>query len=397
MAAGTGALRGNARALAGALFAVLFAACALAGSAASRSPSALADGSVRVATTGNHSELVKTLPVTNRKGGSERVVMSMKPGRLPGLQSGDRLRFTAEMQVTVNCGFPSPRCVGPVYRYDPIVRARLVLAPDAGTMSGPDALPLTGHEVDACTQRHPHREHHCVLTFNRGGLIIRDPAELPCPLDACYVNMVAGAHNPDARPGEVVLVGGNKPDGSIPQDRGRINAIRYRGVSAPDFEVASTQAVRDDELPPDFKRYVAFSLRLDGLSEGEQLDVDAFIKTAIKQVPYAVRSSARLILSDRPNGTKQGRFVKRIAESNGEISENNGSNCTQDKPYCIAEKVGVLQIKRDAVNGRGNPVPLYVNMVVVYGPKVLSAKAGDRIDILEGEIAVRRFPPEVNR
>ncbi len=382
--------------LAGALFALLFALCALAGSAASKSPSALADGSVRVATTGNHSELVKTLPVSRREGGEERVVMSMKPAKLPGLETGDRLRFTAEMQVTVNCGFPSPRCVGPVYHYDPLIRARLILAPDPETVDGPQALPLTDYRRDACTQRHPHREHHCVLTLSQGGLVIDDPARLPCPLDACYVNLVADASNRKAHPGEVVLVGGNKPDGSIPQDRGRINAIRYRGVTAPDFEVSSSQDVRINEVPPDFQRYVAFSLRLDDLAEGEQLDVDAFIKTGIKQVPYAVRSSTRLILSDSPNGTKQGKFVKGIAQSNGEISENNGSNCTQDKPACVYDKVGVLEITRDAVNGRGNPVPLYVNMVVVYGPKVLTAKAGDRIDILDGEIAVRRFPPEVN-
>ena len=78
---------------------------------------------VRVATTANNSELVKTLPITRRAGAEKRVVMSMKPGPLPDLATGDRLRVTAELQVTNNCNFRSPRCVGPVYHYAPMITA----------------------------------------------------------------------------------------------------------------------------------------------------------------------------------------------------------------------------------------------------------------------------------
>src|ERR671929_156917 len=64
------------------------------------------DASVRVATTGNGSELVKTLPITPKRGADKEVVMSLRPGTLPGLAAGDRLRLTSEFQITVNCGFP---------------------------------------------------------------------------------------------------------------------------------------------------------------------------------------------------------------------------------------------------------------------------------------------------
>ncbi len=47
---------------------------------------------VRVATTGNGSERVKTLPITRRAGARPRVVISMGPHRLPSLEGGDRLR-----------------------------------------------------------------------------------------------------------------------------------------------------------------------------------------------------------------------------------------------------------------------------------------------------------------
>ena len=88
---------------------------------------------VRVATTGDHSELVKTLPITRRSGASKRVVMSMGPRRLPDLEPGDRVRVSAEFQVTGNCGHPDRRCIGPIYHYAPLLRGRLIIAADPNT------------------------------------------------------------------------------------------------------------------------------------------------------------------------------------------------------------------------------------------------------------------------
>lgn len=372
------------------------AASVLAAAASGSTAAGSAEGSVRVATTGNGSELVKTLPITQKRGAEKRVVMSLRPGSLPGLRKGDRLRLTAEMQITVNCAFPSPRCVGPIYRYDPVIRARMYIAASPDVTGGPNALSVSGFERDKCTEHKPDREHHCVLVFTSAGVVVHRDDQLPCPLDRCYVNLVADAHNGHAGSGDVVLVGGNRPDGSIPQDRSRINAIRYRGVTAPDFAPVATHDRLIAAIPPDFHRRVVYSQKLGDLKEGEQLDVYASMRTDIRHVPYAVRTSARLILSDSPTAVSQGEFVKKVADLNGEISENNGFNCTQDKGTCLTQKVGVLEMKHDAVNGRGHPVPLYVNMVTVFGPKVETAKPGDRIILRRGGVRVTRFPPELN-
>jgi hypothetical protein len=237
-----------------------------------------------------------------------------------------------------------------------------------------------------------------VLTFTDPGLTIRDPSRLPCPLASCHVNLVADASQPRARAGDLLMVGGQRPDGSIPQDRGRINAVRYRGTTAGDFRTVSTATPRRRRLGPDLKRRVAYSLRLDRLGEGEQLDVSATLRTDISHLRYAVRSSARLILADSPTAVRQSRFVKGLALYRGEISENNGSNCTQSEGTCTYRKVGVMEMRRDAVDGRGRPVPLFVNLVTVFGPKVREAAGGDRVLLRRrGGIQVKRFGPELNR
>ena len=58
------------------------------------------DPQVRVATTGNRSERVKTLRITHRPGTERRVVMSLGPRRLPDLMRGDRVGITAELGVS---------------------------------------------------------------------------------------------------------------------------------------------------------------------------------------------------------------------------------------------------------------------------------------------------------
>ncbi len=351
---------------------------------------------VDIATTGNDSELVKTLSITRRAGAEPRVVMSLAPRALPDLAVGDRLEITAEMQVTTNCGYRSPRCVGPIYHYDPRVAARLVLAGDAGATSGPGTLQLGRAEREVCTQGKPHREHHCVLVFRGTTIDLNNPGRLPCALDACYLNLVADAHQARAGRGDLIMVGGQRPDGKIPQDRGRINVVRYRGTRATEFTTLTATAPLRDRLRPDFRRRVVFSRRLDGLRDGEQLAVAAAISLDISHLRYALRDSTRLILAESPRDTRQSAFVKHHALLRGEISENNGSNCTQDERACTSRKVGVLEMRRDVVRG-DDSVPLYVNLVTVVGPKAAEAKPKDRVIVKRrGGIAVTRFPPNVN-
>lgn len=379
------------------ILAALAIGAALAAPATGSSKPAAEEPQVRVATTGNNSELVKTLPISRRRGAAPRVVMSLGPKALPDLAPGDRLRLSAEMQVTVNCNYESPRCVGPIYHYDPKVRARLVLAANEGATGGPGAMPLGRPVRETCTQHKPHREHHCVLVFTGTAVDLANPGRLPCPLDACYVNLVADAHHPGAGGGDLIMVGGQRPDGHIPQDRGRINAIRYRNATAADFATVSTERRLRTRLRPDFRRRVVYSRRLDRLRDGEQLAVSASIKLDISPLRYALRDSTRLILADSPRATKQSAFVKRRTHIRGEISENNGSNCTQDEDACTSRKVGVLEMRRDSVDGQGDPVPLYVNLVTVVGPKVLRAHPRDRVIVRRrGGIDVTRFPAAIN-
>ena len=176
----------------------------------------------RVSTSGNLSELIKKLPITRDEGAKPRVVMSLGPDRLHRLRRGDRLKVSAEVQVTVNCDNPTPRCVGPIYDYNPIGHAQLVLSDGKGATRG---MPLSESRRFVCRQKLPDREHHCVIVFTGVGADIGKLRSLPCPPDHCFVNLVMDAHHPRARSGEVLLIGGNRPDGSIPQDRGRVNAI----------------------------------------------------------------------------------------------------------------------------------------------------------------------------
>ena len=95
-----------------------------------------------------------------------------------------------------------------------------------------------------------------MLTFTRGGFAIGNAAGLPCELDDCHINLVADASHPEARANEVITVGGLRPDGSIPQDRGRINVVRYRDAAPADFQTTSTEARQKRRIPPDLKRRV---------------------------------------------------------------------------------------------------------------------------------------------
>jgi len=349
---------------------------------------------VKVATTGDHSELVKTLPITRQSGAAKRVVMSMGPHQLPDLEQGDRVRVSAEFQVTGNCGHRDPRCIGPIYHFAPVLRGRLILAADPRATGGPQTMALAPPKSVACTQRRPDYAHHCVVVFAKAGFRVTD--RLPCPRDGCYVNFVADAHHPHARHGDVLAVGGLRPDGTIPQDRGRINVVRYRGVSPGHFGRRSTTKPLRRRLPPDLRRRVAYSAQLKHLARGEQLAVEATMRTDISKLRYAVRTSARLILADSPHATRPSKFVERVASSHGEISENNGSNCTQAQGTCTTRKVGVLTIRRDAMRHDGRPVPLYVNLVTVLGPKVRRAHAHDRVVLRHGGIRVTRFAAKLN-
>ncbi len=342
---------------------------------------------VHVSTTGDNSELVDRIPIARRRGAEPRVVMSLGPQRLPLLRPGDHLGISSEVQLTVNCDKRSPRCVGPIYHYNPKVDVALRLTDSAGSTHG-RLLARPKHSV--CRQRLPDREHHCVIVFTGAGMRIGRADSLPCPADGCFVNLVIDSHNRHSGRGDSLLVGGNRPDGSIPQDRGRINAIVRSPADGAYPKPRVSRARVHKVLPLDLKPRVVYSQRLGNVRAGDQLEVQATVFTNIARLRYAAVTTTKVILAETRLGTHPGALARDVG-GDGEITEGNGYNCTQNKATCISRKAGVLKITKDA-RSAGEPRPLYVNVVVIVGPKRKRARPGDRDRVLgRGDLEVTRY------
>jgi len=361
---------GRAIALAAALVAAAaLGATALAGGIGGGLPRVL------VATTGNHSESRTTVPVTHRANAKERVVMSMGPHTLPDLASGDRLVVSAELQVTVDCFRPDPACVGRPYRLNPRVGSRLVLARRPGITGGPQARSISGRRVITCHAKPlSQRQHHCVLVFRHASLSVRHRKALPCDPGSCFVNFVLDAHSRSAGRGDRLIVGANKPNGRVLQDKGRINAIRLRPGHQHGPSILKTSKRRHASVPLDQKPTVVLSRRLRHLKQNTQLSVLARMRADVSHLPYSARVTTHLILARTPHATATTRWVAHLASPHGELAETNGSNCTGRQTPCPYTKVGVLRMLHDATNRAGNGIPLYVNLYAVSNPK----RAGQR-------------------
>jgi hypothetical protein len=348
-----------------------------------------------VGTTGDQSELVRTVRITKQPGVSQRVAMSMTPNRLPDLQSGDQVRVTAEFEVTTDCLRKSTHCVGTPYKYNPNVRTQLILAPDGSTTEG---LAISRPRVQKCRQKLPSREHHCMVVFTNSVFDV-DPQTLPCPLDGCFVNLVVSADNRNARQGEKLLIGADEPDGSIMQDKGRINALRLRPGSKPPDSGQVKTFVKDEltarRLPvgdgAQENKTVVLSRRLQNLARRDQLVVNGKVELTVSHLDYNASISTRVILG-RQNSTHVSSEVKRRATLRGEVTEGNGFNCTQATSPCVIRKVGVTRIIEDVVDDTGEPFPIYVNVVVGNDAIGGKPRTGDEIRITGGRIEVVRIP-----
>jgi hypothetical protein len=382
---------------------IVFAACIAAGSAAGAfhwvedwtSASDAASSKVLVRTTGDDSELAKTVPITRRSRAERRVVMSMGPRRLPALTTGDRLEVTAELQVTVDCFRQRPACVGRPYLHNPHVGARLVLARRSDATGGEHAIPLSEREVITCHAKPlSSRQHHCVLVFTDAALNVEHARSLPCARPSCHVNFVLDAHSRSARRGEKLIVGANKPDGRILQDKGRINAVRLRPANQPPPRVLETRKRRNARVPLDQTPTVVLSKRLRELRKNTQLSVLARMRTDVSRLPYSARVTTHLILARRRHSTATSDRVARLASLHGEIAETNGSNCTLRQTPCPYPKVGVMRMRRNATNQAGHRIPLYINLYVVSNPKRNPEPSGRQLRILpRARLKVTRYRP----
>ena len=383
---------GGVRAIA--LGAVLVAAAALGVAGLAR---AIGGGHARVlvGTTGNHSETRKTIPITRRPKAKKRVVMSMGPHTLPDLDSGDRLVVSAELQVTVDCFRPDPACVGRPYRLNPRVGSRLVLARRPGITGGSQARPISGRSVISCHAKPlSERQHHCVLVFTHAPLPVRHRKALPCAR-SCFVNFVLDAHSRRARRGDRLIVGANKPNGRVLQDKGRINAIRLRPAHQRRPAILKTSKRRHASVPLTQKPTVVLSRRLRHLKQNTQLSALGKMRADVSHLPYSARVTTHLILARTPQATATTRWVAHLASPHGEMAETNGSNCTRRQSPCPYTKVGVVRMLHDATNRAGNGIPLYVNLYVVSNPKRSGRRrASTRLRVLRGaRMKISRYRP----
>lgn len=119
--------------------------------------------------------------------------------------------------------------------------------------------------------------------------------------------------------------------------------------------------------------------------------MEAEVFSSRDHLPYSTRTSAQIVLAQGRGEVRPGPLARRVG-SGGEITEANGFNCTRVKAVCITRKAGVLRIRRDSeLDGRSRP--LFVNVVMIVGPKQKEARPGDRQRVLDRSfLAVTRYP-----
>ena len=316
-------------------------------------------------------ELRDTVPITRRKGAAPRTVLSLP---LPRLKRGDLVRLNAEVTITTTCVEALPRCVGRRYSFDPRLRAWIALASSGKAVGGRRVSGRVGLE---CRQTRPNRNHHCPLVTG-DSFRVANPARLPCAPSNCRLNMVVGAHSRRARGGEVVVIGADRPDGSVEGGKGRLNAAVARAGRGVESVVRRTTRRRARELPASFSggQRVVYSQRVPGLEAGDVLLARAKQRARIQELPYFVAS--KIVVSARPNARAPGRLARRIVSRRGTATETNGFNCTLGpsafRSPCKTRKMGLAVVKRTPRDARGRPRPLFVNLVSRTFPKRAQAR-----------------------
>jgi hypothetical protein len=352
----------------------LFTLAAIAVPATAGAAPSLDPPKAELATTGNSSELIETVPIGKTQNAKPRVVMSLSPDKLEPIEAGDRLRASGEVQVSTTCVAAGPRCVGRGYQINPTITAKIVLA-NAQDPAAP-STPLSQTTTKLCKQQRPNRNHHCTLAIPNLETPIGDQNALPCPPTSCYVNLILTASNKKAKPGNVVVVGADEPDGSVKQDKGRLNLVQaHAGVPAPS-QSSNASVVTPDlpvTLPDREKRRVVYSVPLPALRKGEVLAFDASFGISINALRYNSFIASRVILADSPTATDSDGIAKPVIPFRGQATESNGFNCTLGPSGygnpCTVFKAGATRVSRDAIDSStGLPATLYLNVLVSAKP-----------------------------
>jgi hypothetical protein len=371
-----------------------------AGAGAAQGP--LSPPPAELATTGNSSELVESVPIAKRPDAQPRVVMSLNPEKFEPIEAGDRLLASAEVQVSTTCVERGPRCVGRPYQINPTITARIVLAGSRDPAAPSMALSQT--TTKRCKQTRPNRNHHCTLTIPNLETTITDLSALPCPPDACTVNLIVTAQSKKAKRGNVVVVGADEPDGSVKQDKGRLNVVQaHADVPAP-TRTSSADVFTPDlpvTLPDKERKRVVYSVPIQAPQKGEVLAFDASFQISINALRYNSFIASRVMLGDSPTATKSTGIAKPTIPFRGQATESNGFNCTLGRSGyanpCTVVKAGATRVTRDALDPEtGLPATLYLN--VLASAKPLLAERPDptrqaRITALGQGLVVDRYGP----
>lgn len=343
---------------------------------------------IRIATTNNEPELVKTIPITPAD--AERrwqVVMRLGPDTrsddpMPELRLGDRLRVCAELEVTTDAPVANhPGLMGVPYDYAPLIEARLLLTTERGAVEPGGMTTVLDRWSDSCS----HARHHHIVLFKGSEVTI--PQRFP---QHGFINLALAASHPKAEANHLLLIGENEDRKDVDQDVSGIRVVRFRParqdrIKPTRVEELATPAVRVAKEPTR-----VLSMPLDDLKEGEQLFVHARIVADAAGVGYHARLSARMFLADERDHLEPKGSVEQIASWKGHLSKENGSNCLKDEGPSSRDKLGVLRMKKDARHR------LFVNVVATSSaPFSENRTPGDPLTLgPESFLEVTRYGPE---
>jgi len=227
-----------------------------------------------------------------------------------------------------------------------------------------------------------------------GSFEVRELQDLPCPANACRLNMIVDAFNDDASSNQFVVVGSDQPDGSVEGGKARLSAAVSKGPL--EISKSHTKRIRDKTLKASFSggKTVVYSQRLGKLERGDVLLVQSRQRSKIKGLPYFI--SNQIVVGTKPGATGPSRLSRRIVSRSGLATETTGFNCTIGSSAfqspCVATKAGLVSIERPVKDKRGRRVPLYVNLVSRGFPKLAQSRGFSPVRVLKGGgLTVRRL------
>jgi hypothetical protein len=345
---------------------------------------------VAIGTTTNKPELIETVPIVPERGKGRRVALAFAPetatdAPFPDLAPGDRLRVFAELEVTTDAHDANhPGRIGNAYSYAPEVTASLLLA------SGPDQVEAKdGRAIELARpwrRKVSHEQHHAVVTFDDAALDL-PPGGLPWRGPA-HVNLVLSASSPQAKQGDVLLIGQNEKTPVVVQDMAGIRVVRLRGRGQQDDRPVRETACLCAGIPVAKTETVVLSHQLDDLQAGEQLLVRANLVTDASPLGYPARISTRLFLAESRDQVQPGGSAKDVASWKGQLSKFTGFNCIPADGPQTSRKFGVVAIRQ--APGR----PLFVSMVAVSAAPLGGSGSADQlpIDTAKSFLEITRYP-----